>query len=282
MESIKETVQNVTQRGSESQSQSQFATATTQQQEHPGLEKHMDPKPTKTHLPTEDEGYELYKPAGKLAGKKALITGGDSGIGRAIAILFAMEGASIAIAYLPAEEDDAQHTKSQVEKNGGHIHLFQTDLTHANNCKDLVQKSVDALGGLNILVNNAAKYALPHLKSSDTIINTASVDAYVGTGPALDYISSEGAIVAFTRALSNQQAGKGIRVNAVVPSAVWTPLAVSSIDEESLSKFRSSNLIRRPSQPNEIITCYVFLTSKDNSFMSSQVLYLNGRTIVNR
>ncbi len=108
------------------------------------------------HTPESQPQSQFYKAAGKLAGKKALITGGDSGIGRAVAILFAMEGADVAIAYLPAEEEDAQHTKAQVEKNGGHIHLFQTDLTHANNCKDLVQKAVDALGGLNILVNNAA------------------------------------------------------------------------------------------------------------------------------
>lgn len=116
----------------------------------------MEPKPTKTHLPTEDEGYQIYKASGKLTGKKALITGGDSGIGRAVAILFAMEGADVAIAYLPAEEEDAQHTKAQVEKNGGRLHLFQTDVAHANNCKELVRQAVDALGGLNILVNNAA------------------------------------------------------------------------------------------------------------------------------
>jgi hypothetical protein len=127
-----------------------------QQQEPPGLEKDMEPKPTKAHLPTEDGGYDIYKAAGKLAGKKVLITGGDSGIGRAVAILFAMEGAHIAISYLPTEEEDAQHTKVQVEKNGGSIRLFPTDLSHANNCKDLIAKSVAALGGLNVLVNNAA------------------------------------------------------------------------------------------------------------------------------
>jgi NAD(P)-dependent dehydrogenase (short-subunit alcohol dehydrogenase family) len=115
----------------------------------------MEPKPTKTHLPA-DEGYQLYKAAGKLQGKKALITGGDSGIGRAVAILFAMEGAEVTIAYLPAEEEDAQHTKKQVERNGGKIHLFQADVTHANNCKVLVEKAVSAMDGLNILVNNAA------------------------------------------------------------------------------------------------------------------------------
>jgi NAD(P)-dependent dehydrogenase (short-subunit alcohol dehydrogenase family) len=116
----------------------------------------MEPKPTKAHLPSEDEGYSVYKAAGKLAGKKALITGGDSGIGRAVAILFAMEGAHIAISYLPSEEEDAQHTKEQVEKNGGSIWLFPTDLSNSNNCKDLIAKAVVGLGGLNILVNNAA------------------------------------------------------------------------------------------------------------------------------
>jgi len=314
METIKNKMHDVTRHTSEPQPQSQFATGhhpPIQQQEHPGLEKHMEPKPTKVHLPTQDDGYELYKAAGKLAGKKALITGGDSGIGRSVAILFAMEGADVAIAYLPEEEEDAQHTKAQVEKNGGHIHLFQTDLTHSNNCKDLVQRAVDALGGLNILVNNAAyqetkkdidetnedqwmhtfqtnihayffltKYALPHLKSGDTIINTTSVTAYVGTGPALDYISTKGAIVAFTRALSNQQVSKGIRVNAVAPGPVWTPLVVSTMDKESLSQLGSTPM-GRLGQPSEIATCYVFLASRDSSFISGQVLHPNGGTIVN-
>ena len=116
----------------------------------------MDPKPSKAHLPSEDQGYQLYKAAGKLEGKKALITGGDSGIGRAIAILFAMEGAEMAIAYLPEEEEDAQHTKQQVEKNGGTIYLFQADLRSAKACKELVDEASRAMGGLNILVNNAA------------------------------------------------------------------------------------------------------------------------------
>lgn len=271
----------------------------------------MEPKPTKVHLPAEDEGYQIYKAAGKLAGKKALITGGDSGIGRAVAILFAMEGAHVAIAYLPAEEEDAQHTKAQVEKNGGSIHLFQVDLTHATNCKELVQKAVDALGGLNILVNNAAyqmskaditdieedqwlhtfnsnihayfflaKYALPHMQAGDTIINTTSVTAYQGTGPDLGYISTKGAIVAFTRGLSSQQVGKGIRVNAVAPGPVWTPLVVSTMDEKSLGQL-SSTPMGRPGQPSEIATCYVFLASQDSSFISGQVLHPNGGTIVN-
>ncbi|KAH8589111.1 oxidoreductase [Bisporella sp. PMI_857] len=283
----------------------------TQQQEHPGLEKQMEPKPIKVHLPTEDNGYQIYKAAGKLVGKKTLITGGDSGIGRAIAILFAMEGAEVAISYLPAEEEDAQHTKAQVEKNGGRIYLFQADLSHANNCKNLVQKAVDALGGLNILINNAAyqttkkdigdinedqwihtfntnihayfflaKYALPHMEPGDTIINTTSVTAYTGTGPALDYISTKGAIVAFTRALSSQQVNNGIRVNAVAPGPVWTPLVVSTMDKKSLSQLGSTPM-GRPGQPSEIAACYVFLASQDSSFISGQVLHPNGGSIVN-
>lgn len=312
METIKDKVHNVVEHTSESQSQ--FAAGhqpPTRQQEHPGLEKEMEPKPTKVHVPTEDNGYQIYKAAGKLAGKKALITGGDSGIGRAVAILFAMEGADVAISYLPVEEEDAQHTKAQVEKNGGRIYLFPADLSHANNCKDLVQKAVDALGGLNILINNAAyqmtkkdisdidegqwihtfntnihayfflaKYTLPHLESGDTIINTTSVTAYAGSGPTLDYISTKGAIVSFTRALSTEQVGKGIRINAVAPGPVWTPLVVSTMDEESLNQLGSTPM-GRPGQPSEIATCYVFLASQDSSFISGQVLHPNGGTIVN-
>lgn len=157
METIKNKVQSVAGHGAESESQfTQDHQPQVQQQEHPGLEKHMDPKPTKAHLPTEDAGYAIYKPAGKLAGKKALITGGDSGIGGAVAILFAMEGAHVAISYLPEEEEDAQHTKAQVEEIGGSIWLFPTDLSHRNNCKALIARAAAALGGLNVLVNNAA------------------------------------------------------------------------------------------------------------------------------
>lgn len=290
----------------------------------------MTPKPKKAHLPTEDGGFQIYKAAGKLAGKKALITGGDSGIGRAVAILFAMEGARIAITYLPAEEEDAQHTKAQVEKNGGSIHLFPVDLTHVTNCKDLIQRAVDALGGAQHLgeqrcLSNGegrhhryrrvspdllhvagtqlitygyraqwlhtfstnihayfflAKYALPHMHAGDTIINTTSVTAYQGTGPDLDYISTKGAIVAFTRGLSSQQVSKGIRVNAVAPGPVWTPLVVSTMTEESLEKF-SDTPMGRAGQPSEIATCYVFLASQDSSFISGQVLHPNGGRIVN-
>ncbi|KIM93481.1 hypothetical protein OIDMADRAFT_46265 [Oidiodendron maius Zn] len=252
-----------------------------------GFARILDPKPVKAHLPTENSGYAIYKAAGKLAEKKALITGGDLGIGRAVAILFAIEGADIAISYLLAEEEDAQHTKAQ----------------------DLIAKAVMALGGLNVLVNNAAyqinnmaefsedqwvhtfntnihayffpaKYTLPHLQSGDTIINTTSVTAYAGTRPDLDYISTKGAIVAFTRALSSELASKGIRVNGVAPGPVWTPLVVNTMSKEELSQFSSAPM-GRPGQPSEIAACYVFLASQDSSFIFGQALNPNGGTIVN-
>ncbi|KKA19855.1 Oxidoreductase, short-chain dehydrogenase/reductase family [Rasamsonia emersonii CBS 393.64] len=207
-----------------------------------------DPKPVSDHLPTDDGGYQLYKAAGKLKGKRAIITGGDSGIGRAIAILFAMEGASSLIVYLPQEEKDAQETKKKVEEHGCECHLLAIDIRKKENCKTVVDTALRNLGGIDILVNNAAfqnmvqdiqditeeqwertfdtnihpffylaKYTLPHLKSGSTIINCSSVNHYIGRGDLLDYTSTKGAIVAFTRGLSNQQIHKGIRVNCVCP-----------------------------------------------------------------
>jgi NAD(P)-dependent dehydrogenase (short-subunit alcohol dehydrogenase family) len=227
-----------------------------------------DPKPTSSKLPTEDNGYQTYKAAGKLSGKKAIITGGDSGIGRAVAILFAMEGASSLITYLPEEEKDAQETKRQVEKFGQSCHCFATDLRDKRNCQEVVDTALRSLGGIDILVNNAgtqtmiddikdleeyvsfnypadienlvlthfyrsqwestfdtnihpifylSKYTLPHLRNGSTIINCASVNHYIGRPDLLDYTSTKGAIVAFTRGLSNQQVKNGIRVNCVCP-----------------------------------------------------------------
>ncbi|RYC79901.1 hypothetical protein BFJ63_vAg17214 [Fusarium oxysporum f. sp. narcissi] len=204
----------------------------TQQPASTGLERDLEPKPQKVHLPSEGEDI-VYTPSGKLAGKKAFITGGDSGIGRAVAILFAMEGATVAIVYLPPEEEDAQHTKTQVEKNGGQVILIPSDLSLSINCKDVAKRAVEALGGIDILVNNVAtrqeqgdicdiseelwastfrvnldsyfhltKYVLPHLSKGGVIINSASVDSYIGVPSRLDYATSKGAVVAFTRALS--------------------------------------------------------------------------------
>jgi len=281
-----------------------------QHQEAPGLESKLDPKPEYDHLPTADGGRELYKAAGKLKGKKAVITGGDSGIGRAIAVLFAMEGADSFIAYLPQEEQDAQDTKKLVEEKGAKCHLFSTDLTDRANCKKTIDEAVKQMGGIDILCNNHAyqmmvedikdldedqwvhtfntnihpffylsKYALPHMKKGSTIINNASINAYVGRPDLLDYTSTKGAIVAFTRGLSNQYVSKGIRVNAVAPGPVWTPLIPATMSTDAIKQFTAP--IGRPSQPSEIATVFVFLASNDSSSISGTTIHANGGTVVN-
>lgn len=266
--------------------------------------------PVNDKIPTEDGGYQHYKAARKLQGKKALITGGDSGIGRAVAILFAMEGAESLIAYLPHEEDDAQATKQRVEEYSGVCHLFPTDLTLPENCQKVVDEALSRMGAINILVNNAAfqmvqkditdlpieqwlktfntnihpfyylaKFVIPHMSSGDTIVNNASINAYIGRPDLLDYTSTKGAIVAFTRGLANQQMSKGIRVNCVCPGPVWTPLIPSTMDHDAQDEFTSP--MGRPGQPSEIATCFVFLASQDSSLISGQSLHPNGGVIVN-
>ncbi|KAH7389697.1 hypothetical protein DE146DRAFT_665032 [Phaeosphaeria sp. MPI-PUGE-AT-0046c] len=281
-----------------------------QHQKVPGWQTVMDPPPQVDHLPTADGGRELYKAAGKLKGKKALITGGDSGIGRSIAVLYAMEGADSFIAYLPEEEDDAQETVKLVKEKGAKCYTYATDLREAANCKKTVEEAVKQMGGIDILVNNHAyqmmvedikdlseeqwlktfdtnihpffylsKYSLPHMKKGSTIINNASINAYVGRPDLLDYTSTKGAIVSFTRGLSNQYVGKGIRVNAVAPGPVWTPLIPATMNDEAMKQFTAP--IGRPSQPSEIATCFVFLASNDSSSISGQTIHANGGTIVN-
>ncbi|KAL1612419.1 hypothetical protein SLS60_000645 [Paraconiothyrium brasiliense] len=281
-----------------------------QHQPVPGLEKNMDPQPLYDQLPTADGGKQPYRAAGKLEGKKAIITGGDSGIGRATGILYAMEGADVFIAYLPQEEEDAQETKKLIEQKGRRCYLHATDLTDRGNCEKLVAEAVKQLGDLDILVNNAAyqmvvddikdlkeeqwihtfntnihpyfylaKYSLPHMKAGSTIINNASINAYVGRPDLLDYTSTKGAIVAFTRGLSNQYVGRGIRVNAVAPGPVWTPLIPATMGDEQIKQFTAP--IGRPSQPSEIATCFVFLASSDSSSISGQTIHANGGTVVN-
>lgn len=281
-----------------------------QHQPVPGLEKKLDPQPLYDQLPTADGGKQLYKAAGKLEGKKAIITGGDSGIGRSTAVLYAMEGADVFIAYLPQEEDDAQATKKLVEQKGRKCYLHATDLTDRSNCQKLVDEAVKQLGGLDILVNNAAyqmvvddiqdlkeeqwihtfntnihpyfylaKYSLPHMKPGATIINNASINAYIGRPDLLDYTSTKGAIVSFTRGLSNQYVGRGIRVNAVAPGPVWTPLIPATMGDEQIKQFTAP--IGRPSQPSEIATVFVFLASADSSSISGQTIHANGGTVVN-
>ncbi|KAJ4294428.1 hypothetical protein N0V90_008118 [Kalmusia sp. IMI 367209] len=284
-------------------------TVPIQHQTVPGLEKNLNPAPQYDRLPTFDGGSEPYKAAGKLDGKRAIITGGDSGIGRSTAILYAMEGADVFIAYLPQEEEDAQETKKLVEGKGKKCFLHPTDLTDRENCKKLVDEAVKKMGGLDILVNNAAyqmmvedikdlkedqwihtfntnihpyfylaKYSLPHMKPGSTIINNASINAYIGRPDLLDYTSTKGAIIAFTRGLSNQYVSKGIRVNAVAPGPVWTPLIPATMNDEAIKQFTAP--MGRPSQPSEIATCFVFLASPDSSSISGQTLHPNGGTVV--
>ncbi|KAL9097292.1 MAG: hypothetical protein Q9165_000719 [Trypethelium subeluteriae] len=280
-------------------------------QDAPGLQSEMKgPPPQCEYLPDEKGGYRKYQAAGKLQDKAAVITGGDSGIGRAIAVLYSMEGADSYIAYLPEEEEDAQETKKLVEGYGRKCHLHSTDLKKKENCKAVIDDALKAMGKIDILCNNHAyqmmhkditdlteeqweftfatnihpyfylsKYALPHLSRGSTIINNASINAYIGRPDLLDYTSTKGAIVSFTRGLSNQFCSKGIRVNAVAPGPVWTPLIPATMTDEAMQQFSSP--IGRPSQPSEIATCFVFLASTDSASITGQTIHANGGVVVN-
>ncbi|KAJ9157201.1 General stress protein [Pleurostoma richardsiae] len=280
-------------------------------QSFPGIQSEMaGPDPEDTRLPTQSGEKALYRAAGKLKGKKAVITGGDSGIGRATAILFAMEGADSLIAYLPDEEEDAQQTKKDVEAHGRKCHLISTDLSNFDGCKKVVDEAVKVFGKIDILFNNAAyqmmcqdikdlsedqwvhtfnvnihayfymaKHLIPHMNQGGAIINNASINAYIGRPDLLDYTSTKGAIISFTRGLSNQYVSKGLRVNAIAPGPVWTPLIPSTMDEEAQKQFTSP--MGRPAQPIEIATCVVFLASSDSACISGQTIHCNGGTVVN-
>jgi NAD(P)-dependent dehydrogenase (short-subunit alcohol dehydrogenase family) len=240
-----------------------------------------------------------------------LITGGDSGIGRAVAVAYAREGADVAIAYLN-EHGDAEETKRMVEGEGRRCILIAGDIGDDSFCKEAVEQTVRELGGLDVLVNNAAEQhpqesieditneqlertfrtnifamfyltraALTHLKKGSAIINTTSVTAYRGSPELLDYSSTKGAITAFTRSLALSLAEKGIRVNAVAPGPIWTPLIPSTFDEEKVKTFGADTPMKRPGQPEEVAPSYVFLASDDSSYMTGQVLHPNGGEVVN-
>lgn len=275
------------------------------QKKQPGVESKMTPQP-------ESKGKE-YKAAGKLKNKVALITGGDSGIGRSIAILFAKEGANVAIVFKSEQEKkDAMETKRLVENEGSECLVFQGDISDEAVCKQAVSKTISKLKKLNILVNNAAvqfpkesieeitkdqlvktfetnifsmfylsKEALKHMKKGDSIINTTSITAYRGHKELIDYSSTKGAIVSFTRSLSAQLAEKGIRVNGVAPGPIWTPLIPASFKAKKVGKFGENTPLGRMGQPDEVAPCYVFLASDDASYMTGQVLHPNGGTIIN-
>ncbi len=273
------------------------------QASQPGLESEMDPKPQFLS--------SNYQAANKLHGKVALVTGGDSGIGRAIAILFAKEGANVAISYLD-EHSDAEETKQHIEAEGQECLLIPGDIGNEPFCQSAIEQSVQKFGQLDILVNNAAeqhpkqsieeitaeqlertfrtnifsmfylsKAALPHLKAGSTIINSSSVTAYKGNSSLLDYSSTKGAIVAFTRSLSASLVDKGIRVNGVAPGPIWTPLIPSTFPEEKVEKFGAQVPMQRAGQPEEVAPCYVFLASSDSSYMTGQMLHPNGGDVVN-
>ena len=251
-----------------------------------------------------------YKAGGKLAGRTAVITGGDSGIGRAVAVCFAKEGADVAIIHL-GENIDAVETLRSVTALGRKCSKIQADLSGEQGVVDAVKKAVDSLGHIDILVNNAAvqypqnsilditqeqlnhtfasnffscffmsKAVLPHLSSGSAIINTASVTAFEGNPELIDYSATKGAIVAFTRSLSLSLAGCGVRVNAVAPGPVWTPLIVSSFSPEKVQTFGSTVPMQRAAQPFELAPAYVYLACDDSRYVSGQVLHINGGTIV--
>ena len=257
---------------------------------------------------TEGRGYRA---AGKLQGKVALITGGDSGIGQAVAALFAREGADVAIVYLN-EHEDAERTKQLVEEQGHRCITLPGDVGDEAFCQQAIEQTVQQFGHLDILVNNAAeqhtqpsieeisaeqldrtfrtnifsmfflvKAALKHLKQGSAIINTTSVTAYKGNPTLLDYSSTKGAIVAFTRSLSQGLVEQGIRVNAVAPGPVWTPLIPATMPPEKVEQFGKSVPMKRPAQPEEIAPCYVFLASQDSAYISGQVLHPNGGDVIN-
>lgn len=270
------------------------------QDKQPGIESDMNPKPIYNDV--------NYVGSGKLKGKNALITGGDSGIGRAAAIAFAKEGANVAIAYLDeAEDEDASKTIELIEKYGTKAQKYCIDISEEENCIKLIDQVRDKFGHLNILVNNAGKQfpqddilgisedqlhetfatnffglfhmskaAVRHMEKGDVIVNTSSITAYNGSAGLIDYASTKGAITSFTRSLALNLADKGIRVNAVAPGPIWTPLIPATFDKEKVKEHGADTPLERRGQPAENAPAYVFLASTDSSYMTGQTIHVDG------
>lgn len=267
----------------------------------PGLEYRLDPPAE--HLPR-------YPGSGRLEGKVAIITGGDSGIGRSTAILFAREGANVALIYLD-ETEDAAETRNMIGDEGGNALLIRGDVGQKSFCEDAVAQTLAEFGRLDVVVNNAAEQhaqdsvtdiseeqlfrtfrtnvggyffmvqaAMPHLAEGASIICTTSVTAYRGQDLLLDYAATKGAIVSFVRALSSQLAGQGIRVNGVAPGPIWTPLIPATFPADKVSEFGKSAPLGRPGQPNEVAPSFLFLACEDSSYMTGQVLHPNGGDLI--
>jgi NAD(P)-dependent dehydrogenase (short-subunit alcohol dehydrogenase family) len=271
------------------------------QERQPGLQSEMRPEP---------QVMPRFPGSGRLAGKTAIVTGGDSGIGQAVAVLFAREGANVAILYLD-ESEDARKTAQMVRDEGRECLAIAGDVGDEQFCRKAVQQVVDRFGGVDVLVNNAAEQhprediteisreqlertfrtnifgyffltqsALPHMREGGAIVNTTSVTAYRGSQQLLDYSSTKGAIVAFTRALAQSLVERKIRVNGVAPGPIWTPLIPSTFDEEKVKSFGENVPMGRPGEPNEVAPCHLFLACDDASYMTGQVLHPNGGEIV--
>jgi NAD(P)-dependent dehydrogenase (short-subunit alcohol dehydrogenase family) len=269
-----------------------------QKQEPPGLESEMQPRP--------DYGEESYQGSGRLQGYGTIITGADSGIGRAVALAFAREGADVLVSYL-SEDSDAQETARIVERAGRKAVLVRGDVGREEHCRQIVQRALQEFGRLDVLVNNAAfqmthesieelsseefdytfrtnvyamfflsKAALPHLKEGGSIINTASIQAYEPTPTLLAYAATKGAIVTFTKALAKEAIKKGIRANAVAPGPIWTPLIPSTMPEQKVEQFGQTTPTQRPGQPAELAPVYVFLASHDASYITGEVIGVTG------
>ncbi|TFE02945.1 SDR family oxidoreductase [Jeotgalibacillus salarius] len=276
----------------------------------PGQHQNKQPGETSAMNPEPIHDDKNYKGSGKLKGKTILITGGDSGIGKAAAIAYAKEGANLSIVYLD-EHEDAKKTKEEVQAYGAKCLILSGDVGNEEFCKLAVSSTVKEFGGLDVLVNNAAeqhpkdsieeisaaqlektfktnifsmfhlvKASLEHLKEGSAIINTSSVTAYAGNEQLIDYSSTKGAITSFTRSLAKSLTARKIRVNAVAPGPIWTPLIPSTFDSEQVSEFGASNPQERPGQPAELAPAYVMLASDDSSYMTGQTIHINGGTFM--